>query len=30
MSKYWSNITKDIEPYVCGEQPKNKNYKVKY
>ncbi|EKN42170.1 histidinol-phosphate aminotransferase, partial [Clostridium botulinum CFSAN001627] len=24
MSKYWSNITKDIEPYVCGEQPKNK------
>ncbi|GAE02116.1 histidinol-phosphate aminotransferase [Clostridium botulinum B str. Osaka05] len=24
MSKYWSNITKNIEPYVCGEQPKNK------
>ncbi len=31
MSKYWSNITKNIEPYVCGEQPKNKkNYKVKH
>lgn len=26
MSKYWSEITKDIEPYVCGEQPKDKKY----
>lgn len=26
MSKYWSEITKNIEPYVCGEQPKDKKY----
>ncbi|WP_251859611.1 histidinol-phosphate transaminase [Clostridium sp. Marseille-Q2269] len=24
MSKYWSHITNNIEPYVCGEQPINK------
>lgn len=26
MSKYWSKITKSIEPYVAGEQPKDKKY----
>lgn len=26
MSKYWSEITKSIEPYVCGEQPKDRKY----
>lgn len=26
MSKYWSEITKAVEPYVCGEQPKDKKY----
>lgn len=26
MSKYWSEITRSIEPYVCGEQPKDKKY----
>ena len=26
MSKYWSSITKAIDPYVCGEQPKDKKY----
>ncbi len=26
MSKYWSKITKSVEPYVCGEQPKDKKY----
>ncbi|MCI1943799.1 histidinol-phosphate transaminase [Clostridium luticellarii] len=26
MSKYWSSITKSVEPYVCGEQPKDKKY----
>ena len=26
VSKYWSEITKNIEPYVCGEQPKDKKY----
>ncbi len=26
MSKYWSEVTKSIEPYVCGEQPKDKKY----
>ncbi|OPJ61539.1 histidinol-phosphate transaminase [Clostridium oryzae] len=26
MNKYWSNITNQIEPYVCGEQPQDKKY----
>lgn len=26
MSKYWSEITKNVEPYVYGEQPKDKKY----
>lgn len=26
MSKFWSEITKNTEPYVCGEQPKDKKY----
>lgn len=26
MSKYWSEITKRVEPYICGEQPKDKKY----
>ncbi|MCX7923686.1 MAG: histidinol-phosphate transaminase [Clostridia bacterium] len=26
MSKYWSNIAKGVEPYVPGEQPKDKKY----
>ncbi|WP_411682491.1 histidinol-phosphate transaminase [Clostridium thailandense] len=26
MSKYWSEVTRSIEPYVCGEQPKDKKY----
>ena len=26
MSKYWSEITKEIKPYVPGEQPKDKTY----
>lgn len=26
MSKYWSNITKNLVPYVPGEQPKDKKY----
>ncbi|MBA5850575.1 histidinol-phosphate transaminase [Clostridium sp. cel8] len=26
MSKYWSRVTKNVEPYVCGEQPKDKKY----
>ncbi len=26
MSKYWSNAIKDIEPYVPGEQPKDRRY----
>lgn len=26
MSKFWSEKTKSVEPYVCGEQPKDKKY----
>lgn len=26
MSIYWSEITKSIEPYIPGEQPKDKKY----
>lgn len=26
MSIYWSKITKSVEPYVCGEQPKDRKY----
>lgn len=26
MSKYWSNLAKSLEPYVPGEQPKDKKY----
>lgn len=26
MSKFWSNLIRDIEPYVPGEQPGNKQY----
>ncbi|HEY8891362.1 MAG TPA: histidinol-phosphate transaminase [Clostridium sp.] len=26
MSKYWSETTKSIEPYIPGEQPKNRKY----
>lgn len=26
MSIYWSEVTKNVEPYVCGEQPKDKKY----
>ncbi|KNF07711.1 histidinol-phosphate aminotransferase HisC [Gottschalkia purinilytica] len=26
MSKYWSDITKKIDPYIPGEQPKDKKY----
>ncbi|WP_446899403.1 histidinol-phosphate transaminase [Clostridium sp. LBM24168] len=26
MSIYWSKLTKSVEPYVCGEQPKDKKY----
>lgn len=26
MSKYWSKITQSLEPYVPGEQPKDKKY----
>lgn len=26
MSKYWSEVVKSIEPYVPGEQPKDKKY----
>lgn len=26
MSKYWSNKVKDLEPYIPGEQPRDKSY----
>jgi len=26
VSRYWSSIVKNIEPYVPGEQPKDKKY----
>ncbi|SUA98555.1 histidinol-phosphate aminotransferase [Paenibacillus thiaminolyticus] len=26
MSKYWSDLTKRLVPYVPGEQPKDKSY----
>ncbi len=26
MSKYWSHLTRNIEPYVPGEQPQDKDY----
>ncbi len=26
MSKFWSNLTKELKPYVPGEQPKDKKY----
>lgn len=26
MSKYWSEVTKNAEPYIPGEQPKDKKY----
>lgn len=26
MSIYWSKLTRSVEPYVCGEQPKDKKY----
>ena len=26
MNKYWSETTKNIEPYIPGEQPKDRNY----
>jgi len=26
MSKFWSNVTKELKPYVPGEQPKDKKY----
>ncbi|MFT5875051.1 MAG: histidinol-phosphate aminotransferase [Clostridium sp.] len=26
MSKYWSEITKNIEPYIPGEQPRDRKY----
>jgi histidinol-phosphate aminotransferase len=26
MSKYWSNLVKKIDPYIPGEQPKDKKY----
>lgn len=26
MSRYWNELTKKIEPYVAGEQPKDKKY----
>ena len=26
MSKYWSKITKNVEPYIPGEQPKDRKY----
>ncbi|MGG3841287.1 hypothetical protein [Paenibacillus dendritiformis] len=26
MSKYWSDLTKRLVPYVPGEQPKDKTY----
>ncbi len=30
MSKYWSNITKDIDPMYVESNLRIKNYKVKY
>lgn len=26
MSKYWSNVVRELEPYTPGEQPKDKHY----
>lgn len=26
MSKYWSNVVRQLEPYIPGEQPKDKTY----
>jgi histidinol-phosphate aminotransferase len=26
MSKYWSELVRGIEPYIPGEQPKDRKY----